>query len=123
MYLLPGYEEVWRAEQTEAEVQLEKVPDEGETPQYVATCWYGEESQFCFCPPPKGTLKKKTKVASEESVTTATTTTVHQKLQMGRWKEVKKVLKEAEKVVVFTPRLTKAIRDTRRHSIPHCWTF
>lgn len=32
MYLLPGYEEVRRAEQAEAEVQLEKVSDEGESP-------------------------------------------------------------------------------------------
>lgn len=63
-------------------------------------------------------MKKKTTVASEESVTTATTTTVHQKHEMRRWKEVKKLLKEAEKVVVFTSRLTKAIRDTRRQVFP-----
>lgn len=68
-------------------------------------------------------LKKKTKVASKESVTTATTTTVHQKHQMRRWKEVKKVLKEAEKVVVFTSCLTKAVRDTRRHSNQHWCSF
>lgn len=59
-------------------------------------------------------LKKKTKVASKESVTAATTTPVRQKHLVRRRKEVKKVLKEAEKVVVFTSCLTKAIRDTRR---------